>query len=41
MSVESRYPVVKFRGEFLQTLLYGIVAALFAVGIVVGIRRRA
>ena len=40
LSVESRYPVVKFRGEFLSTLLYGIVAALFAVGIVVGTRRR-
>ena len=41
MSVESRYPVVRFRGEFMQTLLYGLVAALFAAGIVVGIRRRA
>ena len=40
MSVESRYPVVKFRGEFLQTLLYGLVAALFALGIVVVIWRR-
>ena len=41
MSVESRYPVVKFRGEFLQTLLYGLVAALFAVGVVVVVWRRA
>ncbi|MDE0420308.1 MAG: hypothetical protein OXK76_05375 [Gammaproteobacteria bacterium] len=41
LSVESRYPVVKFRGEFLSALLYGLVALLFAVGIVVGIRRRA
>lgn len=41
MSAESQYPVVKFRGEFLQTLLYGLVAALFAVGIVVVVWRRA
>ncbi|MCY3841532.1 MAG: hypothetical protein OXH09_23300, partial [Gammaproteobacteria bacterium] len=41
VSAESRYPVVKFRGEFLQTLFYGVVAALFAIGIVVVVWRRA
>lgn len=41
MSAESQYPVVKFRGEFLQTLFYGLVAALFALGIVVVVWRRA
>ena len=41
VSAESRYPVVRFRGEFLQTLFYGLVAALFAVGIVVVVWRRA
>lgn len=41
MSAESQYPVVKFRGEFLQTLFYGLVAALFALGIVLVVWRRA
>ena len=41
VGAESRYPVVKFRGEFLQTLFYGVVAVLFAVGIVVVVWRRA
>ena len=41
VGAESRYPVVRFRGEFLQTLFYGVVAALFAVGIVVVVWRRA
>lgn len=41
MSVQSRFPAVRFRSEFLQALLYGVVAVLFAVGIVVGIRRTA
>ncbi|MDE0177979.1 MAG: hypothetical protein OXP36_05225 [Gammaproteobacteria bacterium] len=41
VGIESRYPVVRFRGEFLQTLFYGVVAALFAVGIVVVVWRRA
>ena len=41
VGAESRYPVVRFRGEFLQTLFYGLVAALFAVGIVVVVWRRA
>ena len=41
VGAESRYPVVRFRGEFLQTLFYGAVAALFAVGIVVVVWRRA
>ena len=40
VSAEARYPVVKFRGEFLQTLFYGVVAVLFAVGIVVVVWRR-
>ena len=40
VSAESRYPVVRFRGEFLQTLFYGVVAVLFAVGIVVVVWRR-
>lgn len=41
IGIESRYPVVRLRGEFLHTLLYGLVAALFAVGLVVVIWRRA
>ena len=41
LSVESRFPIVKFRGEFLQMLLYGLIAALFAAGIVVRVWRRA
>ena len=41
VSAESRYPVVQFRGELLQTLFYGVVAALFALGIVVVVWRRA
>ncbi|MDE0658206.1 MAG: hypothetical protein OXI79_01000 [Gammaproteobacteria bacterium] len=41
INAESRYPVVKFRGEFLQMLFYGLVAALFAAGIVVVAWRRA
>ena len=41
MGAESQYPVVKFRGEFLQTLFYAVVAALFALGIVVVVWRRA
>ena len=41
VSAESRYPVVRLRGEFLQTLFYGVVAALFALGIVVVAWRKA
>ena len=41
LSVESRFPIVKFRGEFLQMLLYGLIAALFGAGIVVRVWRRA
>ena len=41
MSAEAQYPVVKFRGEFLQTLFYGLVAVLFAAGVVLVVWRRA
>ncbi len=40
INAEARYPVVKYRGEFLQTLVYGLVGALFAAGIVVVVWRR-
>ena len=41
VSVESRFPIVKFRGEFLQMLLYAVIALLFAAGIVARVWRRA
>ena len=41
LSAESRFPTVSLGGEFRQMLLYGLIAALFAAGIVARVWRRA
>ena len=41
VGVESAYPPVALRGERRQLLFYGLIAALFAVGVVIRVWRRA
>lgn len=41
IGAESVYPPVALRGERRQLLLYGLIAALFAVGVVIRVWRRA